>query len=86
MDKWMKVLEANPEPPCNEYVVESQRGVRKVGYFIAMDARNFDRDFAAAYERDCEIKSKTTIEKVFIKDGTRFETFVDFPSTEYRIR
>jgi hypothetical protein len=53
-------------------------GAKKGGYFIAMDAMNFNRDFVALYERDYETESKILIEKVFIKDGTRLGAFFIF--------
>jgi hypothetical protein len=55
-------------------------GAKKGGYFIAMDAMNFSRDFVALYERDCETESKRLIEKGFIKDGTGLLLILQAPS------
>jgi hypothetical protein len=54
--------------------------VKKDGYFMAIVARNFDRDFVASYERDCETESKRLIEKGFIKDGTGLLLILQAPS------
>ena len=81
LDKWMKLLKVDPACSPWYYVVPSIgiSGVRQGGYFIAMDAENFDLDFVKAYKCYCEVEDKKVREVVFSKGEERFGTYVGFP-------
>jgi hypothetical protein len=78
LDKWMKLLKVDPVSSPWYYAAPSTgtAGVRKSGYFIAMDTENFDLDFVKAYKRDCEVEDKKVREVVFSKGEKRFGIYV----------
>ena len=81
LDKWMKLLKVDPVSSPWYYVAPSIgiAGVRKDGYFIAMDAESFGLDFVKAYKCYSEVEDKTAREVVFSKGEERFGTYVGFP-------
>ena len=81
LDKWMKLLKVDPVSSPWYYVAPSIgiAGVREGGYFIAIDAENFDLDFVKAYKCYFEVEDKTAREVVFSKGEERFGAYVGFP-------
>ncbi|KAH6673388.1 hypothetical protein B0J14DRAFT_700397 [Halenospora varia] len=69
----------------NVLTADREKAVKKSGYFIAMDASDFNRDFVAAYKRDCSLPLSPLlpVENIFSKGERKFGTFVSDPRTEY---
>lgn len=83
LERWTELL--SNEPPATQattsgYEVEPPvAGVRKSGYFIAMDAESFNLDFVRAYKSGCEVEIDSMQEVVFTKGEERFGAFVSPP-------
>ncbi|KAH8656017.1 hypothetical protein BGZ60DRAFT_567871 [Tricladium varicosporioides] len=80
------------EPLVTSYPGDEQQTMKRGGYFIAMDASQFSREFVAAYKRDCESLSEIrdpsrapkVVERVFINDR-KFGICVSDERTEYEL-
>lgn len=91
LEKWTDILSTEPEltaagVPAIEtgsHIDQPVLRVKKSGYFIAMDALEFDPDFAQAYKRNCDGDHKIPVGVIFRKGGTKFGAFVDITRVEY---
>jgi hypothetical protein len=79
-DKWWKLLIVDPVSSPWYYAAPSTgiAGVSQGGYFIAMDAEDFDLDFVEVY-KSVEAKNRFMQEVVFSKGEQRFGAYVCFP-------
>lgn len=89
LETWAERLSAEPaqNQGLNKGAVVDRQilAVRKGGYFIALDAADFDVEFVKAYKRDCDKESDKPVEMVFCKGGERFGAFVDHTRVEYEL-